>query len=95
MSVTYDPVVIQEFAERLYSKANNIIRSYTISGVLLLGFAGLLTQEPIVGLIGAVLGGFVGYSMGKEKAFAYKLQAQTALCQVQIEINSQNGASKT
>ncbi len=33
--------------------------------------------------------------MGKEKAFDYKLQAQTALCQVQIEVNSKSGAGAT
>ena len=88
--VEYDPKVIQEFSDRLYAKANGIIRSYTILGVLLLGIAGLATQEPIFGLMGAVLGGVIGYSLGKEKAFNYKLQAQTALCQVQIETNSRH-----
>ena len=90
MAANYDPAVIQEFANRLYAKAGGIIRSYTILGVMLLGFAGLATGEPILGAVGAVIGGVVGYSMGKEKAFAHKLQAQTALCQVQIEKNSQS-----
>lgn len=88
MQVTYDPNVIQEFADRLYTKAKSIIRSYTILGVILLGFAGLATQQPKLGLVGAVIGGVIGYIMGKEKAFVYKLQAQTALCQVQIETNT-------
>ena len=90
MAVIYDPAVIQEFADRLYDKASGIIRSYTIMGVILLGFAGLATGEVVLGAIGAVVGGVVGYSMGKEKAFAHKLQAQTALCQVQIEKNSRS-----
>lgn len=90
MAASYDPAVIQEFADRLYAKASGIIRSYTILGLILLGFAGLATSEPILGAVGAVIGGIVGYSMGKEKAFAHKLQAQTALCQVQIEKNSKS-----
>ncbi|AOE50533.1 hypothetical protein [Kangiella sediminilitoris] len=90
MSAQYDPTVIQEFADRLYVKANSIIRSYSILGVILLGFAGLATREPILGAVGAVIGGVIGYAMGKEKAFAHKLQAQTALCQVQIEKNSKS-----
>lgn len=92
-SVEYDPKIIQEFSDRLYAKANSIIRSYAIVGVLLLGIGGLATQEPMFGLIVAVLGGVIGYMLGKEKAFSYKLQAQTALCQVQIETNSRQSAS--
>lgn len=91
MPTQYDPSVIQEFADRLYSKAGSIIRSYTILGIILLGFAGLATGNPILGAVGAVIGGIIGYSMGKEKAFAHKLQAQTALCQVQTEVNSRRG----
>lgn len=91
--VEYNPKLIQEFSGRLYVKANSIIRSYTILGLFILGVAGLATQEPIFGLIGAVLGGFIGYTLGKEKAFNFKLQAQTALCQVQIETNSRKNGS--
>lgn len=90
MAAKYDPSVIQEFADRLYQKANGIIRNYTILGVILLGFAGLASSEPIFGVIGSVVGGVIGYAIGKEKAFSYKLQAQTALCQVQVEINSRS-----
>ena len=87
MTTKYDPAVIEEFATRLYKKANSIIATYTVLGILLLGFGGFLTQQLIFALIGAVIGGVIGYSMGRERAFAYKLQAQTALCQKQIESN--------
>ena len=90
--VTYDPEVIQEFSDRLYAKAKSIIRSYVVLGIIILGFAGLATQQPIFGAVGAIIGGLIGYSLGKEKAFQYKLQAQTALCQVQIEANSRVAA---
>ncbi len=93
MATQYDPSVIQEFADRLYSKANGIIRSYTLLGIIILGFAGLATGEPILGAVGAVIGAVIGCSMGKEKAFSHKLQAQTALCQVQTEVNSRNNGT--
>jgi hypothetical protein len=32
--------------------------------------------------------GLVGYSLAQDKAFQLKLQAQVALCQVQIELNT-------
>ena len=87
--ITYDPKIIQEFADRLYAKAKSIVRNYSIVGILLLGFGGLASQNPIIALIGAILGGLIGYAIGTEKAFQYRLQAQTALCQVEIESNSQ------
>ena len=84
----YDPKIIQEFSDRLYSQAKNIVASYTFFGELLLGAAGLGFGDGAVGLFGVFLGGAIGYYMGKEKAFGLKLQAQTALCQVQIEQNT-------
>lgn len=88
MTTKYEPEVIQEFADRLYAQAKSIIATYTFMGALLLGFAGLAIADPILGLIGALAGGATGYNLGKEKAFLLKLKAQTALCQVQTEINS-------
>jgi hypothetical protein len=46
------------------------------------------STQTIVGLLGAVVVGFIGYKIGEGKAFALKLQAQTALCQVRIEENT-------
>ena len=88
MKTVYDPDVIQQFADNLYTKAKSIIQSYTLMGVIPFGFAGFIMGGPVFGVIGAVTGGIIGYSIGKEKALAHKLQAQTALCQVQIEKNS-------
>jgi uncharacterized membrane protein YebE (DUF533 family) len=39
-------------------------------------------------IVGAVVGGFWGFSRGRERAFKLKLEAQVALCQVQIEKNT-------
>jgi hypothetical protein len=38
--------------------------------------------------VGALLVGVTAFRMGQEKAFALRLQAQTALCQLQIEANT-------
>ena len=39
-------------------------------------------------LICAFIGGMMGAALGRTKGFSLKLQAQTALCQVQIERNT-------
>ena len=45
MKTIYNPDIIQEFADRLYAKANSVTRSYIALGVILLGFAGLATGQ--------------------------------------------------
>ena len=39
-------------------------------------------------LVAGVIGALSGYSRGREKSFRLKLEAQVALCQVQIEKNT-------
>jgi hypothetical protein len=95
-SVTYDAGVIQEFAERLYKQAASIIFSYTFMGILGGGITCLATAAAMqaqqsystAAIIGAIFGGVVGFSRGRERAFKLKLEAQVALCQVQIEKNT-------
>lgn len=98
--VSYDPKIIQEFAEGLYKKANSIIASYTLLGLLIgliIGFAvgevktGFYLNSDIrtiLTTILAIIGGLIGFSTGMGKAFILKLQAQTALCQMKIEQNT-------
>ncbi len=87
--ITYDPKVIQECAEQLYTKAESIVRNYSILGFVIVGIVSIVQQHNLIpSLIGAIAGGFIGFNFGTEKAFQYKLQAQTALCQVEIESNS-------
>ena len=97
----YDPVVIQEFAEKMYKRANSIIVSATLLGILLgvglgayfgrfiFGYSQLL---PVVGLI---FGGIIGYVIGANRSFVLKLQAQTALCQMKIEQNTRKFETQT
>jgi hypothetical protein len=46
-------------------------------------------------LVGAIVGGGIGYVIGDARAFGYKLQAQTALCQVEIQRNTQAAVRAT
>ena len=88
--VTYDGAVIQEFASRLYSRANSIIVTFTVVGLIICGVAGAaaLHGNGIAALIAAAIGAALGFSIGQERAFKLKLEAQVALCQVQIEKNT-------
>ena len=84
----YDQKVIEEFAGRLYSRARSIIVTHTFLGVIIGFGGGAFLGRLVFAVIGAVILGIIGHSMGVEKAFKLKLQAQTALCQVQIEKNT-------
>ena len=92
----YDSKVLYEFADRLYSRAAKIAWSYAFLGALLGLFGGGAAAAAVgsrdsvvmVGVVLAVLFGAIGYSVGREKGFVLRLQAQTALCQAQIEANT-------
>ncbi|HEX8379870.1 MAG TPA: hypothetical protein VF619_04895 [Allosphingosinicella sp.] len=86
--ISYDPKVIQEFADSLYSRADGIIMTYSAIGALLGLLAGYMVGGSGGGVLGVLLGLGIGYWMGTQRAFLLKLQAQQALCQVQIERNT-------
>jgi hypothetical protein len=97
INVNYDARIIQEFADRLYKRANSIITMYTLVG-LFLGSApafflmtesGTETTTTVIATgIVALFAGLIGFSIGRERVFRMKLQAQTALCQLKIEENT-------
>jgi hypothetical protein len=92
--VNYDPQIIVAFAENLYRQASSVIATYTVLGVLVGLVLGVGLGNAVLGSagIGAVIGGVVvggiAFSLGQQKAFGLRLQAQVALCQVQIETNT-------
>lgn len=99
-NVTYDSNVIQEFAANMYLQAARIIRSETIKYAFLgliifiaLGaflstkFNSGTSSNLIVGVLGLLAGGYYGYQQGLLKSFELKLEAQRALCFVEIERN--------
>ncbi len=99
---TYDAAVIQKFADRLYARANSIILTATVAGLVIGGGAGWAlgvaanagVSPAVFGGVGAVLFGLLGYSAGSSRAFSLKLQEQTALCQFAIETNTRNATAR-
>lgn len=88
--VSYDASLLYQFADRLYSRANQAIATSTVVGVLIGAAAGYFVNRAfdLYALLGALVAGAIGYSIGAERAFQLKLQAQTALCHVKIEENT-------
>jgi len=92
--MVYDARVIVTFAEQLYKQAGSIVLTYAIIGLLAgfgLGYvlSGALGIHPLVEpALGALVVAAVAYTIGRQRAFALKLQAQMALCQVQTEANT-------
>ena len=88
----YDPAVIQQYADSLYTRAVFVVLSFAAAGgVLGIGF-GVATAGrggPGVGtlLLGGV-GAALGVAFGSGRAFLLRLQAQQILCQVQLEANT-------
>lgn len=93
----YDPALIEQHVGRLYQQAKSVVISYTVTGAVLGGLpsvAGFVLPSEagfvFFGMLGAPLFGWIGYLLGTEKAFQLRLQAQTTLCQLQIEKNTRN-----
>jgi hypothetical protein len=86
----YDAGVIQAFADDLYRRADTIVIVNALIFLVVGGAAGLAAFGKLGALLGALIGGGIGYYLGVQRAFLLKLQAQTALCQAQIERNTQS-----
>lgn len=88
----YDPQVIQKFADKLYSKSATTTFIYTLVFAIIGLGAGFALSRNSNSLAGAMpltlILGAIGYAIGREKSFQYRLQAQIALCQVKIEENT-------
>jgi hypothetical protein len=92
----FDPRVIERFAEGAYRKANAIFTGCVAGGVVLGAIFGATPLTPIgehwpipqafgfaTMMLGAVLGGVIGYVVGDTRAALCRLQGQTALAQVE------------
>lgn len=95
--VNYQPKIIQSFAQKLYSKADSIEALYSIAGLLVglfmfVGASGAGKSEGAVVLVmaisGAILGLYIGKQIGISRAIQYRIEAQKALCFVEIEKNT-------
>ena len=92
----FDPRVIERFAEGAYRKANAIFTGCVAGGVVLGAIFGATPLTPLgeswpipqafgfaTMLLGAVVGGVIGYVVGDTRAALCRLQGQTALAQVE------------
>lgn len=91
----YDPAVIQKFADKLYSLAEQIVLFCAVVGAILGAVVGhVLAVQRMPNAItayeavGACILGLLGFAIGQSIAFVIRLQAQIALCQMKIEENT-------
>ncbi len=91
--VTYDSNLLRSLAAKLNIQARTAVVVGIIAGAItggLFGFAAslifMLSHSML--LPGAVVGAIIGIFAGRRKAQALRLQAQMALCQIQIEENT-------
>ena len=95
---SYDPRVIERFAEQLLRKADSVrVGSAVVGGILgvIFGAVPLTPLESVwpipsrfgvaTMLIGALSGVLVGWVVGEGRAFRFRVQAQMALFQLEIE----------
>ena len=92
----FDPRVLERSAEAAYRRASAIFTGCVAGGVVLVALFGATPLTPIGAhwpipqafgfatmLLGAVLGGVVGYVVGDTRSALCRLQGQTALAQVE------------
>lgn len=96
--VEYEAEIIQQFAADLYKRARSLTATYAVGfGIIGLVVAFMFSSGEAAAMTAIVLtaiGALAGYSIGQNKAFQLKLEAQTALAQVQIERNTRAVGSR-
>lgn len=95
---SYDSGVIEQFADKLYSRATAIVVLYVLLGLLfgaVSGYAGYqYFRIELAGWIAGAVVVVIAFFLGQQRAFQLRLQAQIALCQVQIEKNTRGLSSR-
>jgi hypothetical protein len=94
----YDPKIIERFADQLLRKADNVRVGCAVGGGIfgvLVGAVPLTPLDSIWGLpagfgvatiiVGALVGILIGWVIGEGRAFRYRVQAQSAIFQLEIE----------
>jgi hypothetical protein len=97
----FDPRVLERSAEAAYRKANAIFTGCVAGGVVLGAMFGATPLTPIgehwpipqafgfaTMLLGALLGGVVGYVVGDTRSALCRLQGQTLIAQVESAKNA-------
>jgi hypothetical protein len=92
----FDPGIIERYVENTYRKANAVFLGSVVAGVMI-GAAFGATPLTSLGanwpiprmfgfatmILGAIVGGAIGYLIGDTRSFLARLQGQTALAQIQ------------
>jgi hypothetical protein len=94
----YDPKIIERFAEQLLRKADTVRVGCAVGGGIfgvVVGSVPLTPLKTVWGvpagfglatiIVGALLGILIGYVVGEGRAFRYRVQAQSAIFQLEIE----------
>ena len=94
----YDPKIIERFADQLLRKADTVRVGCAVGGGIFGTFVGAVPLTPLKSvwgvpagfgvatiIVGALLGVLVGYVIGEGRAFRYRVQAQSAIFQLEIE----------
>ena len=94
----YDPKIIERFADQLLRKADTVRVGFAVGGGIFGVFVGAVPLTPLKSvwgvpagfgvatiIVGALLGVLVGYVVGEGRAFRYRVQAQSAIFQLEIE----------
>jgi hypothetical protein len=94
----YEPEVIERFAARLERRATSLRNGFTATGVVLGAAFGAVPLTPLgvawpipelfgfaTLLVGAALGGLIGYVVGDGRGELHRLHAQTTLCQLHAQ----------
>ena len=94
----YDPKIIERFADQLLRKADTVRVGCAVGGGIFGVFVGAVPLTPLKAvwgvppgfgiatvIVGALLGILVGYVIGEGRAFRFRVQAQSAIFQLEIE----------
>jgi len=94
----YDPKIIERFAEQLLRKADNVRVGCAVGGGVFGVFVGAVPLTPLKSvwglpagfgvatiILGALVGILIGWVIGEGRAFRYRVQAQSAIFQLEIE----------
>ncbi|MBM3465001.1 MAG: hypothetical protein FJX76_23120 [Armatimonadetes bacterium] len=93
----FDAHLVGELADSLDTEADKTPFLYAVAGAILgaaalsMMLTDLLAEGPhrvIAIVIGAALGLLLGFALGRQRAFAMRMQAQLVLAQVQLERNT-------
>jgi hypothetical protein len=96
-TVKYDASIINTYARQLYDRAFVVIATHIVVAAAIAATAVFVAQtftnagpQTSDVLLFAAGAGLLGFLIGRQRAFWLRLQAQTALCQAQIEANTRN-----